>query len=265
MAACSHAHDDQSGWTAWTEAAVYRAAARSAKRRNVTHRYAHFARACATVDCTFLARGTRDEIPLLLQQARYNGSSAEVGVWIGGYSSTLLRRWTVGGTHHLVDPYVAYREGCSTSGTGQWHCLHKQETFDRHYNQTRARFQRLTPRARMVRNFSLDAARSVARASLDFVYLDGRHDYDGVLEDLRAWAPRVCPGGVIAGHDYQEMQVARALQTFFSTSPWPWPWGGEAAGGSGALSNRTARVYVTTDNPASWLVFAPPAPRAVGF
>ena len=38
--------------------------------------------------------------------------------------------------------------------------------------------------------------------TLDFVYLDAGHDYASVLEDLQAWAPKVRPGGMLAGHDY---------------------------------------------------------------
>ena len=38
--------------------------------------------------------------------------------------------------------------------------------------------------------------------SLDFVFLDAAHDYDGIKREIEAWLPRVRPGGVIAGHDH---------------------------------------------------------------
>ena len=37
---------------------------------------------------------------------------------------------------------------------------------------------------------------------IDYLYIDAAHDYDAVRADLRAWAPKVRPGGVIAGDDY---------------------------------------------------------------
>merc|ERR1712216_671649 len=37
---------------------------------------------------------------------------------------------------------------------------------------------------------------------LRFVYVDARHDYCAVLEDLRLYWPKVKPGGVMAGDDY---------------------------------------------------------------
>lgn len=36
----------------------------------------------------------------------------------------------------------------------------------------------------------------------DFIYIDGRHDYKGVSEDLEQWWPLLRPGGIFAGHDY---------------------------------------------------------------
>jgi hypothetical protein len=38
--------------------------------------------------------------------------------------------------------------------------------------------------------------------SLDFVFLDARHEYDAVRQDLAAWWPKLRPGGLFAGHDY---------------------------------------------------------------
>mmetsp|Transcript_43013 Transcript_43013/g.121618 ORF Transcript_43013/g.121618 Transcript_43013/m.121618 type:complete len:525 (+) Transcript_43013:69-1643(+) len=37
---------------------------------------------------------------------------------------------------------------------------------------------------------------------LDFVFIDGPHTYKNVANDLQLWAPRMRPGGIIAGHDF---------------------------------------------------------------
>jgi predicted O-methyltransferase YrrM len=49
---------------------------------------------------------------------------------------------------------------------------------------------------------SLVAAASFADASVDLVFIDARHEYEPCLADIRAWLPKVRPGGIIAGHDY---------------------------------------------------------------
>ncbi len=40
------------------------------------------------------------------------------------------------------------------------------------------------------------------QGSVDFVFIDGDHRYEGVRKDIDAWYPIVRSGGVIAGHDY---------------------------------------------------------------
>ena len=46
------------------------------------------------------------------------------------------------------------------------------------------------------------AARAVLDGSLDFVYLDARHDYVGAKQDLEAWWPKIRSSGLIAGGNY---------------------------------------------------------------
>jgi predicted O-methyltransferase YrrM len=56
-------------------------------------------------------------------------------------------------------------------------------------------------------------ARLFAPHSLDLVYIDGEHQYAGIMRDLLAWYRTVKPGGIICGDDYRE--VAQALNDFF--------------------------------------------------
>merc|ERR1740121_1256224 len=70
------------------------------------------------------------------------------------------------------------------------------------YCEARLRDALLSGRAQIVDMDSAMAASTVADGELDFVYLDARHDLAGVVADIRAWWPKVRPGGVFAGHDY---------------------------------------------------------------
>ena len=47
------------------------------------------------------------------------------------------------------------------------------------------------------------------KESLDFVYLDARHDFCAMIEDLEAYWPLVAPGGILAGHDYMTSPEVR--------------------------------------------------------
>ncbi len=66
---------------------------------------------------------------------------------------------------------------------------------------------------------SLEASRLFAAGSLDFVFLDAAHDYASVRDDIAAWWPKIAPGGMLAGHDYQPdwPEVIRAVDEHFGS------------------------------------------------
>jgi len=53
---------------------------------------------------------------------------------------------------------------------------------------------------------------------VDFVYIDGGHDYDTVMSDCRLYYPKVPVGGVFGGHDYEKLDntVSRAVKDFLT-------------------------------------------------
>lgn len=55
----------------------------------------------------------------------------------------------------------------------------------------------------IVRKFSMDAAADFEDSSLDFVFIDGGHDFRNVASDVYEWSKKVRPGGIIFGHDYK--------------------------------------------------------------
>ena len=61
---------------------------------------------------------------------------------------------------------------------------------------------------------SVEASSRLADGSLDFVYIDARHDYSGAREDVAAWWMKLCPGGFFAGHDLMFPGVRQAVVEF---------------------------------------------------
>lgn len=51
---------------------------------------------------------------------------------------------------------------------------------------------------------SVKAARLFAPGSIHMAFIDAAHDEESVAADIRAWWPKVGPGGILAGHDYWE-------------------------------------------------------------
>jgi len=63
--------------------------------------------------------------------------------------------------------------------------------------------KRLKPyNAKIIRACSLDVVDDFEDGSLDFVYIDGNHEFDAVMQDLIRWAPKVKGHGLIMLHDY---------------------------------------------------------------
>lgn len=53
-----------------------------------------------------------------------------------------------------------------------------------------------------IRKPSTEAVKEFEDGALDFVYIDGDHAFDFVMQDLIVWSKKVKPGGIVAGHDY---------------------------------------------------------------
>lgn len=116
---------------------------------------------------------------------------AEIGVWRGDLSSELL-------THrpeltlHLVDPWTDESQGINLTERSPG-----EESFQRVLKLASA-----TGRGVVHRLAGVEAAPFIGDGSLDFVFIDARHNYRSVKEDIQTWRPKVKAGGWVGGHDY---------------------------------------------------------------
>ena len=57
--------------------------------------------------------------------------------------------------------------------------------------------------------------------SIDVVYIDGDHTYEGVMKDIEEYYPKIKSGGYLAGHDYGpgHNDVKKAILKFFGREP----------------------------------------------
>lgn len=148
---------------------------------------------------------SRDELPLLLNERRLLGCAVEIGVKQGHFSEHILSNWL--GRHLIsIDPWRedtadAYRDVANVT-------LAQHEVY---LAETRERLARFDARSSIWRMTSTAGAAQIPDASLDFVYIDARHDYESVLEDCTIWFPKVRPGGIFAGHDYLDGELAAGV------------------------------------------------------
>lgn len=123
--------------------------------------------------------------------------AVEVGVFKAQFSKHILENWP--GTLWLVDPWRAFEEGEGYVDASN----HKEHQTA--YLEAMQNIEGYESRAFMLRGLSSDMASRFEDNSLDFVYIDGNHAYDWVKEDIELWWPKIKQGGILAGHDYLDL------------------------------------------------------------
>ena len=180
--------------------------------RDTNQRAEQWGRVCEGYRCHFLGRMHRGRIANLLLALNYTGDSAEVGFLTGGstFSQRLLAAWGGGveGVHTIADTYKCLLPGDARYGGFAGFCganaTATQQRYDKlHSQMSSALTRRFGKRVSMSRD--PNASRLVRDSSLSFIHLDARDDATGggsILDDLRAWWPKLCPGGLLVGHDW---------------------------------------------------------------
>lgn len=117
----------------------------------------------------------------------------EVGVYCGRTPSTLLPIMPM--LHYIgVDPWLPWGEE-----PGYQILINARQEALRVAAQHPIRM-------RLLDVPSTVAATYLGDGSLDLVFIDAGHRYEPVHADMLAWKPKVRPGGVLCGHDYQFQQ-----------------------------------------------------------
>jgi predicted O-methyltransferase YrrM len=116
----------------------------------------------------------------------------EIGVERGYFSETIAK---ANPQMELtsIDPWAVYESG---------HIEHRTaETVEQFHQQAVERLSKY-PNVKIMRLPSRQAVKKFRGECLDFVYIDGDHGFEAVVDDLSNWYAKLRPGGVIAGHDY---------------------------------------------------------------
>jgi len=125
---------------------------------------------------------------------------AEVGVYRGHLSRHLLtyfaslRPLYLVDKWQLVDPNSEYGK-CSACAMQTAHGVRQTKSC------ALSNIAFAKDRTIILQGDSVNMASNIDRDSLDFVFLDADHTYDGLSRDLIAWAPKVKPYGLLCGHD----------------------------------------------------------------
>ena len=163
-----------------------------------------------------LLQATRLDLADLFCELKFE-TGVEIGVQEGLYSEQICLRNPNLKKHYSIDGWKAYRG---------YRDHVNQTKMDNFYAEAKSRLSKYP--IEIIKSFSLDAIKNFKDNSLDYVYIDGNHSFDHVIQDIIQWSAKVRPGGIIAGHDFirrimEPVHVIQATQVYtycHKISPW---------------------------------------------
>ena len=138
----------------------------------------------------------RDDFAVLAQRRFVKtGRAAEIGVYVGTFAGANLKVWQ--GEYYAIDAW-------------QWRPNDPREDKnfarpaenDANFERARRAMAFAGDRVKQIRALSVEAATRFADGSFDWLYIDALHTEAALLQDLRAWWPKLRPGGLFTGDDY---------------------------------------------------------------
>ncbi len=166
----------------------------------------------------YLPMSRWNDFPALLSELNYE-VGAEIGVGEGIYSEHLLKN-IPGLRLYCVDPWECYLEYNEVSTSERMATIY-ETALDR---------LRPYPRCQIIRKESVKAANDIPNNYLDFVFIDGNHEFLHVTQDIYYWERKVRRGGIVAGHDFHRKRgrgyvchvkdVVQAWAYAHGISPW---------------------------------------------
>jgi len=140
-------------------------------------------------------RSSRNGLAELFFELGFN-KGVEIGVRAGAYSMVLCKA-NPNIDLTCVDPWIAY---------GRLNQARQDEFF-------KEAVKNLTPfNVKILKKTSMKALSDFEDESLDFVFIDGNHEFDYCCPDIIFWSQKVKQGGIVAVHDYYNFHWAGVVQ-----------------------------------------------------
>jgi len=138
-------------------------------------------------------RSELDRPALRTLKGKKNLVGAEIGVQYGINARDILEKYDIK-TLYLIDPYIDLTD----------------ELAKEYLNKFKDKIV-------WIKKLSWNAVNDIPN-NLDFVYIDGDHNYEAVKKDLEMYYPKVKKGGLFSGHDYANRApgVVKAVNEFFA-------------------------------------------------
>ena len=131
-----------------------------------------------------------------------------IGMEIGSFGGDSAEAFAMSGnfrTLYCIDPWK--NEYDSMDGFNN--CT---ESYEKIFDEKAEKY----PVIVKMKKTSAEALHDFSDHMFDFIYIDGCHTYDAVYHDILNWSRKLKPGGILAGHDYNNdcfLGVRHAVNT----------------------------------------------------
>ncbi len=126
---------------------------------------------------------------------------AEIGTYVGATTSvaaTLVKK--MNGRYLAIDWFKGSKE---TIGVHKDGILDNESVFDIFKDNIKK--TQVDDIVEIYNMTSLEAAKLIPDKSIDICFIDADHRYENVKADILAYLPKIKPGGIICGHDFEKV------------------------------------------------------------
>ena len=127
------------------------------------------------------------------------GTIVELGSWKGQSASFMCVELKRQGKNRVKFFTVDTWEGSGSEGD---HNLDKWVKEGKLYNKFKDNLSEVSNYYIPLRMTTSEASNHFVDGTVDIVFIDAEHSYEGVKNDILKWEPKVRKGGIISGHDY---------------------------------------------------------------
>ena len=136
----------------------------------------------------------------------------EIGVWEGKNALSILKHLPIKKLY-LIDPYSYYKGYEDEDAEGIHYIDLEYEEWEKIFKSAKELLSEYKDKIVWIRKKASDAIKDIPN-DLDFVYIDGNHNYEYVKQDIENYFPKLKKEGILAGHDLHYKSVRQAIKEF---------------------------------------------------
>ena len=138
---------------------------------------------------------------------KYNLTGIEIGSF-AGESAQIFIKTNVFQKLYCIDPW---KNGYDETDIASEQNEQAQKIFNQKFKDEK--------RIIKIKDYSFNVIDKFSDESIDFIYIDGNHQYQFIKKDIQNYFNKIKKGGIISGHDYTHPPIQKAVNEFFKKSP----------------------------------------------